>query len=344
MQNLRMTLSRKALGDNWRALDRLSGRAETGAAVKADGYGLGAVEVVRALRKAGCRAFFVAHWEEAEAVLPVLDGADLSVLHGISPADNTLAKTLAVTPVLNSTAQVQRWKEMGGGRCHIMIDTGMNRLGLSPADLDAQLFEGLDIDLCLSHLACADEDSAHNQRQLDLFNSVRATVNARRFSIANSAGIMLGDAYHFDCTRPGLALYGGIARSELSGHISNVLTIEARILQTRQVNSGDHIGYGATFTAQHPMQTATIAMGYADGYHRAFAGVGSFAHEDRVLPLLGRVSMDLMCLDITKAPDLAEGDWVTCDYNLLRAEQLTGISQYEHLTHLGLRFERRWVD
>jgi len=344
MHNLRMTLSRKALADNWRALDRLSGRATTGAAVKADGYGLGAVETVKTLRKAGCKEFFVAHWEEAEVVLPVLNGANLSVLHGISPADIPLAKTLHATPVLNSALQIRRWQEMGGGRCHVMIDTGMNRLGLSPHDVDAQLFEGLDIDLCLTHLACADEDSTHNNRQLALFNAVRGAVNARRFSMANSAGVMLGEDYHFDCTRPGLSLYGGIARLELAEHITNVLTIEARVLQTRKVGAGDHIGYGATFTAQQPMQTATIAVGYADGYHRAFAGIGSFTHEGRLLPLLGRVSMDLVCVDITNAPDLAEGDWVTCDYDLHRAEQLTGISQYEHLTQLGSRLERRWVD
>ena len=344
MQNLRMTLSRAALAQNWRALDRLSGDATTGAAVKADGYGLGAIEAVRTLRQAGCDEFFVAHWEEGEALIPHLTGAKLSVLHGIAANEIELASAIPAIPVLNTTAQIKRWKALDRGLCHIMIDTGMNRLGLSIDDIQNGILEGLDIDLCMSHLASAEEDSPLNSRQLASFNAIKPIVNAKRFSLANSAGIALGHDYHFDCTRPGLSLYGGIARAELSGIISNVVTIEARILQVRDIAAGANVGYGATFTAKEPMTIAAISLGYADGYHRAFGNIGSFTSEGRALPVLGRVSMDLVCIDISNAPDLIEGDWVTCDYDLQHAEKQTGISQYEHLTHLGTRFDRRWVD
>lgn len=339
-----MTLSREALAANWRTLARWSGTAQTGAAVKADGYGLGAIAVVQTLSKAGCRDFFVAHWEEAQALMPYLQGANISVLHGVAPQEMALAKAVGAIPVLNSAAQIARWKAADGGKCHVMIDTGMNRLGLSREDVTAPLLDGLDIDICMSHLACADEDSDHNDQQRKAFDAARSGISARRYSLANSAGIMLGHGYHYDLTRPGLALYGGIARDEQRASIANVFSIQARILQIRVIQPGATIGYGATFTADKPMTIATLACGYADGFHRGFSNLGAFLHDGQRLPILGRVSMDLTCVDISAVPDLGEGDWLTCDYDLLRAEQVTGMSQYEHLTQLGSRFDRRWKD
>lgn len=344
MANMRLVLDGAALVANWRVLDRLSGPASAGAAVKADGYGLGAVGVVQRLAQAGCRDFFVAHWQEAEAVSGIVDPKSIAVLHGLAPGEEPAALAIGAVPVLNSAEQIERWRAAGGGRCHVMIDTGMSRLGLDWRDDIAGMCAGLDVDQCLSHLASADEDSAQNALQRDRFEAVRQQVKACRYSLANSAGIALGKDFHYDCTRPGLALYGGVPCDVLAGVITPVMRIEARVLLVRDVQAGDTIGYGATFTAPAAMRTATLSLGYADGYKRAFSSLGAFLHARQRLPVLGRVSMDLTCIDISHAPDLAEGDWVTADLTLPEAEAATGISQYEWLTQVGRRFERVWVD
>lgn len=344
LANMRLVLDGGALAANWRTLDRLSGSAGAGAAVKADGYGLGAREVVRRLSAAGCQDFFVAHWGEAQALAGWIDPARLAVLHGIAPGEEAAALTGLAVPVLNSAEQIARWRAAGGGRCHVMIDTGMSRLGIDWRDDIAALCTGLDVDLCLSHLASADEPSAQNEAQRQRFEQVRHQVKARRYSLANSAGIALGDRYYFDCTRPGLALYGGVPCDALAGHIRPVMRLEARILQVRQVRAGDSIGYGATFTAERDMRTATLSLGYADGFKRALSSIGAFRSGDAHLPLLGRVSMDLSCIDLTEAPELGEGDWIAADVVLPAVEAATGISQYEWLTQIGRRFDRIWVD
>lgn len=341
---MRLVCDGGALVANWRALDRLSGQASAGAAVKADGYGLGAREVAARLWAAGCRDFFVAHWSEAGALADLIDPARIAVLHGIALGEEAVAKAIGAAPVLNSADQITRWRAIGGGPCHVMIDTGMARLGIDWRDDVAGLCAGLDINLCLSHLASADEDSPQNALQRERFEAVRSGVDARRYSLANSAGIALGSGYHFDCTRPGLALYGGVPSAALADAIRPVVRIETRVLQVRQVRAGDSVGYGATFTAPGAMRTATLALGYADGYKRALSGIGGFVHGGTRLPLLGRVSMDLTCIDISAAPDLREGDWIAADFDLPRLEAATGISQYEWLTQIGRRFERVWVD
>jgi len=342
--NMRLVLDGGALVANWRALDLLSGKASAGAAVKADGYGLGASEVVRRLSKAGCGDFFVAHWGEAQALAGRVDPARLAVLHGIAPGEEAAARAGFAVPVLNSAEQITRWRQAGGGRCHVMIDTGMSRLGLDWREDIAGLCAGLDVDLCMSHLASADEDSAQNAAQLQRFETVRQSVQAARYSFANSAGIALGRDYHFDCTRPGLALYGGVPCDALAKHVSPVMRLETRILQVRHVRAGDSIGYGATYVARHDMRTATLALGYADGFKRALSSIGAFRHGDARLPILGRISMDLTCIDLAAAPNLGEGDWIAADLVLPEVQAATGISQYEWLTQIGRRFDRIWVD
>lgn len=341
---MRLVLDGGALVSNWRALDRLSGSASAGAAVKADGYGLGAAEVVRRLSAAGCCDFFVAHWGEAQALAGRVDPARLAVLHGIAPGEEAAARAGLAVPVLNSAEQIARWRDTGGGRCHVMIDTGMGRLGLDWREDLAGLTAGLDIDLGMSHLASAEEASAQNAAQLQRFETVRQSVKAARYSFANSAGIALGSDYHFDCTRPGLALYGGVPCDALAEHVRPVMRLETRILQVRHVRAGDSIGYGATFVAERDMRTATLALGYADGFKRALSSIGAFRHGDARLPILGRVSMDLTCIDLNAAPGLAEGDWIAADLILPEVQAVTGISQYEWLTQIGRRFDRIWVD
>ncbi len=338
---LRLRLDGAALVANWRYLDRLSGSAACGAAVKADGYGLGADQVARRLVAAGCRDVFVATWAEA-AALPAL-GVSLSVLHGVRAEDMALARSGIARPVLNTPAQVMRWKDAGGGACDVMVDTGMNRLGIAPADIADGLLDGLALETLHSHLACADEDSPMNARQRDAFAALAGRTGARRMSLANSAGIALGPDYRFDLTRPGLAVYGGIPRGELAEGLAPVATIEAQVLQCRIVPAGGTVGYNATWTAPCETRVAIVNLGYADGYWRGFSGRGTASAGGVAMPVLGRVSMDLLALG-NDAAGVGEGDWVTLPNDLPAAAALSGMSQYELLTGLGSRFERRWTD
>jgi len=338
---LRLRLDSLALQNNWRWLRRTAA-VPTGAAVKADGYGLGAIEVTRLLAEAGCRDFFVSTWAEAEALGPLPGDAELVVLHGVGPQDLPAALAITARPMLNTPDQVARWKEAAPDRpCDVMIDTGMNRLGLRTDEL--HVLNGLSIHTLHSHLACADEDSAMNLVQRDRFAAVATTVAARSYALANSAGICLGSDYSFDLVRPGLALYGGVPRNEAMGHIRQVAYPEAEVVQRRTIKAGESCGYGATWTASDDTEAAIVNIGYADGYLRCFAGKGSARVDGKSLPLIGRVSMDLISLDASAAPDLREGDWVTLDYDLPAAADASGLSQYELLTGLSDRLERRWI-
>ena len=338
---LRLRLDTAALVANWRALDALSGAAACGAAIKADGYGLGAAGVAERLAGAGCRDFFVASWGEAERLAGL--GFDIAVLHGVRAEDMAAAMSGIARPVLNTAAHVARWRESGGGRCDVMVDTGMNRLGVSIAEVASGLLDGLAIDTLMSHLACADEDSAMNARQAAALRGLGGRTAARRLSLANSAGIALGADYAFDLTRPGLALYGGVPRGELAGVVGQVVTPEAQILQRRTLQAGDSIGYNAQFTAAAPLEVAILNIGYADGYWRGFSNAGAARVGVAALPVIGRVSMDLTAISVAAAPELGEGDWVALDYALPAAAAAAGMSQYELLTGLGQRFERRWT-
>ncbi|WP_428682028.1 alanine racemase [Sphingopyxis sp.] len=340
---LRLRLDSVALVRNWQWLAAQGGKA-CGAAIKAGGYGLGARKVMQHLAAAGCRDFFVASWVEAAALIPLAGEVSLSVLHGVGESDMVAARTLPAKPVLNSAEQVVRWRQAGEGRpCDVMVDTGMNRLGLRVEEALGGALDGLVIDTLLSHLASADEDSAQNAQQLAAFQTVRQRVAARRYSLANSAGICLGADYGFDLTRPGLALYGGVPRPEAAGHIRQVAFPEARVLQIRDVRAGETVGYGATWTAPADGRVAVANMGYADGYLRCHAGQGGATWQGRELPLVGRVSMDLIAFDAGDADGLAEGDWLALDYDLPSTAARSGLSQYELLTGLGARFERHWL-
>src|SRR5690606_20628948 len=211
---LRLRLDSAALLHNWRWLAKAGG-AEAGAAIKADGYGLGAREVMSHLADAGCRFCFVANWVEAAALMPLPAGVSFWVVRGVGDADMIAARTLPVRPVLISVEQVARWRAAGEGRaCDVMIDTGMNRLGVRVEEARGGALNGIMVETLLSHLASADEDSPQTERQLEAFAAIRDAIPARRYSLANSAGICLGSDYGFDLTRPGLALYGGVPRAE----------------------------------------------------------------------------------------------------------------------------------
>ena len=337
---LRLNVDRSAIQSNWRWLAERAGVA-AGAAVKANGYGLGARETTEALIEAGCRDFFVSSWAEAEALGNLPESVGLVVLHGVGPDDIDGATRLPARPCLNSVEQVARWKAIAlNSPCDVMIDTGMNRLGLRPTEIDA--LDGLTIDTLHSHLACADEDDPLNQMQLERFRAVKSAVPAKRYALANSAGIGLGSDYSFDLVRPGISIYGGIQRAEFNGHIRQAARVEARIVQRRTIPEGESCGYGATFVAREDAEAAILNIGYADGYLRGFSSHGSAFAGEYALPVLGRVSMDLIAVGVDAAPGLKEGDWVEIDYDLPSASKQSGLSQYELLTTLGSRFERVW--
>jgi len=316
----------------------MSGPAACGAAVKADGYGLGAREVVKRLAAAGCRDFLVSNWAEARAIADL--GVSIAVLHGVRKEDMAGERPPNVRPVLNSQTQVRLWLAGGGGApCDAMVDTGMNRLGIDARDVGS--LDGLAVDTLMSHLVSADEDVALNRTQRDAFAALGGQTNARRMSLANSAGIALGADYAFDLTRPGIALYGGQPRAEHAG-IVQVVTPEAQIVQRRSVPVGESVGYNATFVAPRDMEVAILNIGYADGYLRCFSGKGVARVDGIALPVIGRVSMDLVAIDVDAMAGLGEGDWVSLDYDLPETAALSGLSQYELITGLGPRFDRVW--
>jgi alanine racemase len=338
--SLRLRCSGEALSANYRWLQAQT-QARVGAAIKADAYGLGAQTAQRLLAAQGCRDFFVSTYAEARELEPLETVGSLVVLHGVGPDDLPQALASPARPVLNTLQQIQRWKEAAPDRpCDLMVDTGMNRLGLRLEDIDSA--SSLVIDTMHSHLACADEDHSLNALQLQRFSEVTGRLPARRYSLANSAGILLGQAYHFDLVRPGLALYGGIPRAEATGGIRQVAFLQAQVIQRRVIKAGESCGYSATFFAKQDTPAAVVNIGYADGYWRGFSN-GGMAHVDgAALPVLGRVSMDLVILDCSEAPSLREGDWVDVDFDLERGAKQSGLSQYELLTGIGDRFERDW--
>lgn len=338
---LRLRLDRAALAQNWRALDRLSGKARAGAAVKANAYGLGTDFAVPVLKEAGARDFFVAHWSEVAGVLAHAAANEICVLHGAGTEEEAAyARATGVVPVINSLSQAALWLNTGGGKCHLMVDTAMNRLGISLHELGDPAIAALQVDCLMSHLASADEDSPLNDSQKTRFREVVNTIRHSEASLANSAGIALGSDYAFDMTRPGLALYGGIPRAQLDGIISQVAFPEAAIIQRRRILPGETVGYNATFQAEREMEIATISIGYADGFLRSRGPGFALQHDGTPLPVIGRVSMDMIIADCTAKPHLKEADFLSVPFHLPAISEASGFSQYELLTTIGHRFAR----
>jgi alanine racemase len=221
-----------------------------------------------------------------------------------------------------------------------MFDTGINRLGLPLFAVSNPALQGLEVETLMSHLASADEDVAQNEQQLARFGEIAAAIPAKRRSLSNSAGIALGADYAFDLTRPGLALYGGVPRGELANEIRQVAHPRAALLQVREIAAGEGVGYNAAFVAPAPMRVGVVSLGYADGFLRCWGGKGALRSEGADLPLLGKVSMDMVVVDLAAAPAVREGDWVDVPYDLPTASAQCGLSQYELLTTLGRRFRR----
>jgi len=308
----RLTIDTEAIAENWRWFANLSGVAECAAVVKADAYGLGVKNAVPALARAGVETYFTATLAEARDVRAVLGASGrIFVLNGADAQSASGFPACDAMPVLNSLAQIAAWN--GRGPCAVHIDSGMNRLGLSlhEAGEAAALLAGVKVELVMSHLACA-SDIVHpmNSRQRRAFIDAAAAFPRAPLSLAATAGAQIGPNYNLDMIRLGIGLYGSAGLDRDNARLHTVARITAPVLQVRDVHAGETFGYGATKAAERPMRTTIVAAGYADGYLRTASGAGFAYHNGRKLPLLGRVSMDLLIFDAAAAPDLRPGDMV----------------------------------
>ena len=357
----RLRIDLGAIAANYRLIAGRVAPAEAGAVVKANAYGLGAVEVTRALRDAGCRLFFVAHLGEALALRPALP-ADLRliVLNGLPPGAEALCAEAHVIPVLNSPEQARRWAEAArktGRRlpAALQFDSGMGRLGMAAEDLaplaaDALFLSAIDLVMVMSHLACADTpEHPANRAQLARFEAAAALFPGIPRALANSGGAFLPAGFHADIVRAGIALYGGAPNRDGPNPMRPVVGLEARVIQIRTIAAGGAVGYGHSHVCERESRIATIGVGYADGLPRSLGNRGAAWHAGERLPIVGRVSMDSITIDVTAlAPGrIGAGDWVELigphqPIDAL-ADDADTIS-YEMLTSLGARYDRSYVD
>lgn len=362
-----LTIDLAAIVANWQDLARRVAPAECAGVVKADAYGCGAAEVGDALSRAGCKTFFVAHLFEARALRKVVPEATIYVLNGIPPGGSSALAEVKARPVIGSMPELVEWDAFcrlntwtGGAALH--FDTGMNRHGLPVADA-AALAERLalpdhGISLVMSHLACADTpEHPLNARQIEVFREIKSLFRGVDASLANSSGIFLGPSTHCDLVRPGAALYGLNPMPAAKNPMRPVITLKGRIVQVRNVPRGETVGYGATWTAPGDTRLAIAAIGYADGFLRAGAAVGAQAKASRTgpqavvagkrCPIVGRISMDLMAIDVTALPLASprRGDSVTLIGDGILVDDIAPFGSqigYEVLTSLGRRYHRTW--
>jgi alanine racemase len=352
-----LTVDLDAIADNWQTLTRRLLAVECGAVVKANAYGLGLEPVTARLAQAGCKTFFVADVAEARRARSRARDAAIYVLNGFSPEAAHAFAELDVQPVINSTMELAEWDAFiatqgwrGGAAIH--IDTGMNRLGMSAEEAAALALrlqqQNHGITLLMSHLACAEvPDHPLNASQIRLFRELRMLYHGVPASLANSAGIFIGDTAHFDLARPGAALYGINPTPGRDNPMRNVLTLSARILQVRKVPQGESVGYGATWKAKRASRIAVAALGYADGLLRAGSGLdrkagGSAIVAKKRCPIVGYISMDLACIDVTDLPDNAvrrgsSAVFIGEDLPIDEVAAPAGTIGYEVLVRLGSR-------
>ena len=346
MSNATLTIDLSALIANWRALDALTS-CETGAVVKADAYGLGIDRVANALAGAGARHFFVAMAHEGVILRKALGpGPRISVFSGHMAGDAGLIGASDLTPMLNSVDQMLRHVEnLPGAPFGIQLDTGMNRLGMEPGEWATlrDIAIGQNPVLVMSHLACGDDpDHPMNRHQLSVFNEMTAGLDVP-LSLSATAGMLLGRDYHFSLTRPGIGLYGGAPFSDAQP----VVALDLPVIQIRDLMPGETVGYGNTWTAQRPSRIATLGAGYADGLIRALGGPAGGAAQvyanTVACPLAGRVSMDMLSIDVTDLEeDPAQMSILCPEQNVDTLARAAGTIGYEVLTSLGPRYSRMY--
>lgn len=349
-----LTIDLSALRRNYQTLRARARGAECAAVVKADAYGLGMARIAPVLRDAGCRTFFVAHVDGGIALRGVLGQMPtIAVLHGPPPGTEALFAEYDLVPVLNSLEQIAFWRG-AGGHAFLHVDTGMSRFGLAPCDVatladDPALLRGVNIGLVMSHLACADTPAHHaNTMQRDLFERLRQRLPPAPASLAASSGIFLGAEYHLDMVRPGAALYGIAPDDSGANPMAPVVRLQGCVVQVRSIPAGATVGYGATFRAAAERRIATVAAGYADGFTRVFGNRGAVWLDGTRLPIVGRVSMDSITVDVTDhaGPPVGPGtlvDLIGPDNPLDAVAAVGGTIGYELLTSLGRRYDRRYI-
>ncbi len=346
----------KALADNYQILCERAKPAEVGAAVKANAYGLGLEPVARTLFQNGCRAFFTASFGEALAVRAALPRATVAVLNGLTPQEFAEAIARTIMPVINDLGALQAWQLCARQRgeklaAFVHLDTGMNRLGLSPEEqdllaADPARLDGIAVRAWISHLACADEaDHPKTPEQRRAFQAILKRLPEAPASLANSSGIFWGQEYVFDLVRPGAALYGINPTPSRPNPMRGVVTLRAPILQVRGVDAPMTVGYGATHAIAGKGRVAAVALGYADGFRRSLGNKGQARIGDYLVPVIGRISMDLITLDVSAVPDrvahpgaMVELIGPHCTVDQIAAD--AGTIGYEILTGLGPRIER----
>jgi alanine racemase len=356
----RLTIDLGALAANYADLAARAAPAQCAAVVKANAYGTGLERAAPALAGAGCKTFFVATPDEAVRLRSVLPSAVIHVLDGLLPGAAADYAAHDLRPVLGNPAEIEEWSRFcaarpGAPQAAIHIDTGMNRLGLDERQVkqlaaQTDLLAPVKLALVISHLACADDPADHkNADQLADFTRLRAALPEAPASLANSAGIFLGPAYHFDLVRPGIALYGGEAVNGVKNPMRPVVTIEAQIAQIREVKAGETIGYGAAYRCKAPSRIATLPIGYADGIFRCLGEAATHVCVGgHPAPFVGRVSMDLITIDVTAIPEhiAHRGAWVELVGKHNSVDDLArhaGTIGYEILTSLGNRTARVYV-
>lgn len=352
-----LTIDLGALKSNYRLLAKHAGNAVCAAVVKADGYGLGAEPVAHALAEAGCRTFFVATLDEAIALRAVEPKIIIYYLNGLMPGEADACAEHQIRPVLNDPGQIDRWSgfrfEKDVPPSALQIDTGLSRLGLTPRETEQlcaapERLENIGLDLVISHLACADEpDHPLNAAQRDAFTAATTSLPIAKRSLAASSGIFLGAPWHFDMVRAGAALYGVTPSRSKPNPMAQVVHLQAKILQVRDVDTPQSVGYGATRRFTGPTKVATVAAGYADGLPRSLGNEGTAYIGNIAAPVIGRVSMDLITLDISNVPDAKPGDMVDLigPYNDADMDaEAAGTIGYEILTRLGRRYRRRYIE
>ena len=354
-----MVVDLGALMANYRFLAERVAPAECAAVVKADAYGMGVARVAPALERAGCRSFFVATAEESIQLRELLPAAHIYVLESLNRKAMARAVRSDIRPVLNSYEEVLAWQSVAEGKpdafCGIHIDTGMSRLGMDESDVSRLTscigdIGALNICYVMTHLACADDvNHEQNSEQLREFNRLRGLLGSFETSIGNSAGIFLGEPFHGDLARAGIAIFGCNPMSNPPNPMREVARVEGRILQIRPTLEPSSVGYGATAHVGPGSRLATVAFGYADGYPRSLGNKAHAIVSNRPVPVIGRVSMDSLVLDITKVPqeDVSVGDWATLIGGGVDWDELAdaaGTISYELMTRIGPRVDRKYAE
>lgn len=355
-----LVIDLEALVANWRAIAAQVAPAECAAVVKADGYGLGAVPVAKALWRAGARSFFVADIESGVRLREALPEARIIVLHGTPAGTEAELAAERLVPVINTLGELQRWQAAGRQRnsplpAFIHLDTGMNRLGMDEGETERLIgdapryLDGIDLQGWMSHLACADHpDNPMTADQCRRFRALLARLPAAPASLANSGGIFHGPDYHFDLVRPGIALYGPNPAPWMANPMQPVVRLLGRILQIRTAPAGATVGYDATHRVDHPAKVAALGLGYADGYPWSGAGKGHVMIGGHRAPIIARISMDLVTADVSAVPEplLTIGGWaevIGSSRDVDQAAADAGTIGYEILTRLGRRYHRLYL-